>query len=105
MLYDRFLAAIDVTRDARGNPVCRSELNPSVRSPSTPFSIPTGEFGYLTFVPGQGQCRPANLFGVGSISQEAVDFITTTTVNEFRTELFAARALMSGDTTDFFSLR
>lgn len=104
VLYDRFLAAIDVTTDARGNPVCRSELNPAVRSPSTVFSIPTGEFGYLTFVPGQGDCRPGNLFGVGSISQEAVDFITTTTVNEFRTELFEAQALINGDTSDFFSL-
>jgi outer membrane receptor protein involved in Fe transport len=104
VLYDRFLAAIDVTSDAQGNPVCRSELDPTVRSPSTPFGIPTGEFGYLTFVPGQGQCSPANLFGVGSISPEAVNFITTTTVNTFRTELFEIHALVSGDTSAFFNL-
>lgn len=104
VLYDRFLAAIDVTSDAQGNPVCRSELDPTVRSPSTPFGIPTGEFGYLTFVPGQGQCQPANLFGVGSISQEAIDFITTTTINTARTELFEIHALMSGDTSAFFNL-
>jgi iron complex outermembrane receptor protein len=104
VLYDRFLAAIDVTTDARGNPVCRSELNPAVRSPSTVFSIPTGEFGYLTFVPGQGQCRPANLFGVGSISQEAVDFITTTTINNFRTEQLVLSGLVDGDTSAFFNL-
>lgn len=104
VLYDRFLAAIDVTTDAQGNAVCRSELDPTVRSPSTPFAIPTGEFGYLTFVPGQGQCQPANLFGVGSISQEAVDFITTTTINSARTELFEIHALVSGDTSAFFNL-
>ncbi len=104
VLYDRFLAAIDVTSDARGNPVCRSELNPAVRSPATVFGIPTGEFGYLTFVPGQGECRPANLFGVGSISQEAVDFITTTTINTFRTELLEFHALVNGDTSAFFNL-
>ena len=104
VLYDRFLAAIDVTSDAQGNPVCRSELDPTVRSPSTPFGIPTGEFGYLTFVPGQGQCQPANLFGVGSISQEAVDFITVTTTDTFRTELFEIHGLVSGDTSAFFNL-
>ncbi|AOL95418.1 TonB-dependent Receptor Plug Domain [Porphyrobacter sp. LM 6] len=104
VLYDRFLAAIDVTRDAQGNPVCRSEINPAVRSPSTPFGIPTGEFGYLTFVPGQGQCRPANLFGPGAISQDAIDFITTTTVDTFRTEQFDVTALVSGDTSAFFNL-
>lgn len=104
VLYDRFLAAIDVTTDAQGNPVCRSELDPTVRSPSTIFGIPTGEFGYLTFVPGQGECQPANLFGVGSISQAAVDFITTTTTNTFRTEQFEIHALVSGDTSAFFNL-
>jgi iron complex outermembrane recepter protein len=98
VLLDRFLAAIDVTRDARGNPVCRSEINPSVRSPGTVFGIPTGEFGYLTFVPGQGQCKPANIIGINSISQEAVDFITTTTINTFRTEQLELHGLISGET-------
>ncbi|WP_158094045.1 TonB-dependent receptor domain-containing protein [Erythrobacter tepidarius] len=104
VLYDRFLAAIDVTSDARGNPVCRSELNPSVRSPATVFGIPTGDFGYLTFVPGRGECRPANLFGVGSISQEAVDFITTTTINTYRTEQLQITGVIDGDTSAFFNL-
>ncbi len=104
VLFDRFLAAVDVVADARGNPVCRSELNPNVRSPATPFGIPAGRFGYLTFVPGQGQCKPANLFGPGSISQEAIDFITTTTINRFRTELLEFHGLITGDTSAFFNL-
>lgn len=99
VLYDRFLAAIDVTSDAAGNPVCRSELDPTVRSPGTVFGIPTGEFGYLTFVPGQGQCQPANILGgLPSISQDAVDFITTTTTNNFRTDQLQLAALVSGET-------
>lgn len=105
VLYDRFLAAIDVTTDAAGNPVCRSEIDPTVRSPATVFGIPTGEFGYLTFVPGQGQCRPANLFnGTQSISQEAVDFITATTVNSSVTEQLVFQGLVTGDTDAFFML-
>jgi len=104
VLLDRFFAATDATSDAQGNPVCRSELDPTVRSPSTPFGIPTGEFGYLTFVPGQGECRPANLFGIGTISQDAIDFITTTTTNRFETEQFVVLGVISGDTSDFFNL-
>ncbi len=104
VLLDRFFAAIDVTSDADGNPVCRSELDPTVRSPSTIFGIPTGDFGYLTFVPGQGECAPANLFGVGSISQEAVDFITVTTQNRFETEQLVIQGLVTGDTSEFFNL-
>ncbi len=97
VLFDRFLAAIDATRDARGNPVCRSELNPATRSPGTVFGIPSGEFGYLTFVPGQGQCKPANILGYQSISQEAVDFITTTTINTFRTDQLELHAAIAGE--------
>lgn len=105
VLYDRFLAAIDVTTDANGNPVCRSEIDPTVRSPDTIFGIPTGEFGYLTFVPGQGDCVPANLFnGTQSISQAAVDFITTTTRNNYTTEQIDIFGIITGDTDEFFRL-
>lgn len=105
VLYDRFLAAIDVTTDARGNPVCRSEINPATRSPATPFGIPPGRFGYLTFVPGQGQCKPANILGgPGAISQEAIDFITTTTINRFRTDLLEFHGLIAGNTSEFLNL-
>ncbi|MEE4199676.1 TonB-dependent receptor domain-containing protein [Erythrobacter sp.] len=104
VLLDRFFAAIDVTTDASGNPVCRSELDPTVRSPSTIFGIPTGQFGYLTFEPGQGQCAPANLFGVNSISAEAVDFITATTINRFETEQLVIQGLLTGDTRAFLNL-
>ncbi|KPP88213.1 TonB-dependent receptor domain-containing protein [Erythrobacter sp. HL-111] len=104
VLLDRFFAAIDVTSDAQGNPVCRSELDPTVRSPSTLFGIPTGEFGYLTFVPGQGECQPANLFGIGTISQEAIDFITTTTTNRFETEQLVLLGIVNGDTSAFLNL-
>ena len=104
-LLDRFFAAIDVTTDAAGNPVCRSELDPSTRSPSTIFGIPAGEFGYLTFNPGQGLCQPANLFnGTQSISQAAVDFITTTTRNQYTTEQLVYQGLLSGDTDEFLML-
>ena len=60
VLLDRFFASVDATTDANGNAVCRSEIDPTVRSPSNVFGITTGSLGYQTFEPGQGQCAAAN---------------------------------------------
>ncbi len=104
VIMDRFFAAIDVTTDAAGNPICRSDIDPTAPV-TTPFGIPTGDPGFFTFNPGDGQCRPANILGgVGSISQEAIDFITTSTVDEFRLEQMVFSAIFTGDTGAFFEL-
>ncbi|MEM7281107.1 MAG: TonB-dependent receptor [Pseudomonadota bacterium] len=100
LLVDRWYAAIDATTDANGNPVCRSELDGSL-PPSNPFGIPAPwDPGFFTFNPGDGQCVPANLLGGRqSISQAAVDFITTTTVNEFELEQIVFSAIFNGETS------
>ncbi len=105
VIQDRFFAAIDVTTDAFGNPVCRSDLDPTTRSPTTPFDIPLFDFGYFTFNPGDGQCRPANILGgPNSISQEAVDFITTTLIDNFNLEQAVVTGTMTGDFDKLFTL-
>ncbi|MEL7217204.1 MAG: TonB-dependent receptor, partial [Pseudomonadota bacterium] len=104
VITDRFFAAIDVTTDANGNAICRSDIDPTAPA-TTPFGIPAGDPGFLTFNPGDGSCRPANILGgVGSISQEAIDFITTTTVNEFELEQMVFSAIFTGDTGAIFEL-
>ncbi|MFL0355657.1 TonB-dependent receptor domain-containing protein [Erythrobacter sp. GH1-10] len=104
VILDRFFAAIDVTTDGSGNPICRSDINPTP-SATTPFGIPGGDPGFFTFNPGDGQCKPANILGgVGAISQEAIDFITATTINEFELEQFVVSAIFNGDTGAFFEL-
>ncbi len=105
VILDRFYAAIDVVTDpATGAAVCRSDLDPTAPA-TTPFGIPAGDPGFFSFNPGDGQCRPANILGgVGAISQEAIDFITTTTVNEFTLEQMVFSAIFSGDTGAFFEL-
>lgn len=104
VLYDRLFAAIDVVRGPNGQPVCRSstgDLTPHPGSETFPFI----EGGFFTFRPGDGQCRPASLFnGVNSLSQEAVDFITTPTTDRFRLEQFVVTASLTGDTGGFFNL-
>ncbi|MEM1052412.1 MAG: TonB-dependent receptor [Pseudomonadota bacterium] len=104
VITDRFFAAIDVTTDASGNPICRSDID-STPPATTPFGIPAGDSGFFTFNPGDGQCRPANILGgVGAISQDAIDFITTTVVNEFELEQTVFSAILTGDTGGFFEL-
>lgn len=104
VIMDRFYAAIDVVNGPGGSPICRSDIDPTAPA-TTPFGIPAGDPGFFTFNPGDGQCRPANILGgVGAISQEAIDFITTTTVNEFQLEQLVFSAIFTGDTGAFLEL-
>lgn len=101
--YDRLFAAIDVVRGPNGQPICRSDISnvPYVGSETFPFI----EGGFFTFRPGDGQCRPASLFnGVNSVSQAAVDFITTPTTDLFRLTQFVITGSVTGDTSGFFNL-
>ncbi|WP_185960238.1 TonB-dependent receptor domain-containing protein [Erythrobacter insulae] len=105
VILDRFYAAIDVISDPiSGNPICRSDVDPTAPA-TTPFGIPAGDPGFFTFNPGDGSCKPANVLGgVGAISQEAIDFITATIVNEFQLEQMVFSAIFAGDTGAFFEL-
>jgi len=81
-LNDRFFAAIDAVVDPdTGNITCRSNLDPSdLRDQSalnffgSPFIY--GEKARLSFTPGANSgCQPLNLFGEGSPSQQAIDWV------------------------------
>ncbi len=100
--YDRLFAAIDVVQGPNG-PRCRSDISnvPHPGSETFPFIEP----GFFTFRPGDGQCRPANILaGTNSISQAAVNFITTPTTDNFRIEQFVANATLTGDTGGFLNM-
>ena len=102
VLLDRFFAAIDVVEDAAGNPVCRSSLDPTAVPPTTIFGIPAFDAGFFTFTPGDGQCQPANIWGgPQSISPQAVDFITTTVVDELTIDQTVLSAIFTGDSSAF----
>ena len=104
VLYDRLFAALDAVRLPDGRIVCRSDVDPSSMHPGSEI-FPVIEPGYFTFTPGDGQCRPANIMaGAGSLSQEAVDFITTPTTDRYRMEQTVATLAFSGDTSSFFTL-
>ena len=105
VIVDRFFAAVDVTTDINGNPICRSDVDPTP-PPTTPFGIPAGDPGFFTFNPGDGSCAPYNLFapGFGGQSQAAIDFITTTTRNEFTLTQFVVSGSMVGDLDEWVEL-
>ncbi len=97
VIVDRWFAAIDAIDDGSGNVICRSDVD-STPPPTTPFGIPAFDPGFFTFNPGDGQCRPANILGgVGAISQEAIDFITQTTVNTFEVNQFVFSGFVTGE--------
>lgn len=104
VIQDRWFAAIDVVADpVTGAPICRSDID-DTPPPTTPFGIPLFDPSFLTFNPGDGQCRPANILsGPGAISQEAIDFITQTTTDKYELDQLVLNATVSGQ-LDFFEL-
>jgi outer membrane receptor protein involved in Fe transport len=103
VLSDRFLAATDAVRAPNGNIVCRSDLD-ATAIPPAPF-LPGVEPGFFTFRPGDGQCRPVNLFrGSTSASPEAVAFFTRPSTDRARLEQFVATLAFSGDSSKYFEL-
>jgi outer membrane receptor protein involved in Fe transport len=102
--YDRLFAALDVVRGPNGQPICRvntGDFTPHPGSETFPFIEP----GFFTFRPGDGTCVPANILaGANSISQAAVNWITTPTSDRFQLEQTVVTALFTGDTGGFLTL-
>lgn len=107
ILLDRWFAAIDAVEGPDGTPVCRSDLDPTAVPPPNAFNeFPEWpEPGFWTFTPGDGQCQPANIWGgQHSISQDAIDFISVTAVDELTVEQTVFSAILVGDSDQWFSL-
>jgi iron complex outermembrane recepter protein len=103
VLYDRLFAALDVITGPNGQPICRSNVDPTPYPGSEIF--PVIDPGFFTFTPGDGSCRPANILaGANSVSPEAVAFITTKTTDEYLIEQTVFTASLTGDSERFFEL-
>jgi iron complex outermembrane recepter protein len=102
-LEDRFYAAVDaVTNPATGQPVCRITLNPAAIPETSPF--PGFDFQYNTFSPTDGTCRPLNLFGFGSPSEAAVNFVNIPDIERSTLDQSVFSATLTGDTSAWFEL-
>lgn len=97
-IFDRYFAAIDAIADpVTGEPICRSDIDPDTRPFTTLFNIPPFAPGFFTFNPGDGQCRPINLFGPDGMTPGSREFISATTVDEFRLEQLSFLATLAGE--------
>lgn len=104
---DRFLAAVDVVADpVTGAPTCR------VNTPLGLRDNPTYDFfgGYafpsqLSFTPGPNSgCKPLNLFGEGAPSQEALDWIMTTSIDRSTIRQHVVTGVVDGTLGEGFKL-
>ncbi|HMN47460.1 MAG TPA: TonB-dependent receptor [Povalibacter sp.] len=106
--FDRFFSAIDVVADpVTGAPVCRSSVDPTAL-PATFYGETLADF--RTFEPGDGQCRPLNVFATGGvlspdISPDARAFISNPDGwYEVELEQTVFSAGVSGDLGERFKL-
>ena len=82
---DGFLLALDATRNAAGQIVCRVNADADTTND-------------------RPDCVPINVFGVGAPSQAALDFVNTTALRKEKAEQFVALASVGGDLSQLFEL-
>ncbi|PXW78607.1 TonB-dependent receptor-like protein [Blastomonas natatoria] len=96
----RYLLAVDTARDASGNIVCASRLNP------------TGTVSYITGTPNGdprlagdiSACVPLNPFGEGSVTQAVRDYLLVNSLATGKITQLDILGFVSGDTSGFFNL-
>lgn len=100
LLDIEFALATDVVADANGNPVCRQQ---TLAAPES-IAIRNGGLAFINnvqgLIPTQAQvdaCVPLNLFGSGSPSQEAIDYVSSSTASDNTSEQFLAALQFGGE--------
>lgn len=92
----RYLLAMDTARDSSGNIVCRSQLDPA----STIGYIDQG----ATLANDIARCVPLNPFGNGSVSKEAREYLTMSSLATGKITQFVASGYVSGNSSKWFEL-
>ncbi len=100
LLDIEFALATDVVADANGNPVCRQQ---TLAAPES-VAIRNGGLAFINnvqgLIPTQAQidaCVPLNLFGSGSPSQAAIDYVSSSTASDNTSEQFLAALQFGGE--------
>jgi len=95
----RYLLALDTTRNAAGQIVCRSSIDPTA---AIPYQGADGDAAILASdVAG---CVPLNPFGDGASSAEARKYVTQTTSAQGKITQFVASGFVAGDLSQLFEL-
>lgn len=106
-LADRYYAATDVVIDpGSGEPVCRSNLDPTAAAPGDLFGQNPYDAAYLgrgTFTPGPDSgCLPLNIFGAADPA--AIDWIMGEDTSRAELTQQVLTGFVSGDSEAWFSL-
>lgn len=98
----RFLLAIDTTRNAAGQIVCRSQVDPAAAQ-IYPF-LDNEAFGQARLAADVAACVPLNPFGEASITPAARNYLVNDTTSVGSIKQFVASASVSGDSSQAFEL-
>ncbi|MET0179868.1 MAG: TonB-dependent receptor [Novosphingobium sp.] len=99
----RYLLAVDATRNGAGQVVCRSQLNPAgTLSYTTGNPLSAGDDPQLAA--DIAACVPLNPFGSGNINPAARNYVTVDSRATGKITQFDALAFISGDSSQLFEL-
>lgn len=99
----RFLLASDTTRNAAGQIVCRSQVDPRYAA-SVSTASGTAAQKAAILAADVAACVPLNPFGEGNISGAALNYLTQNTLATGKATQFVAGGSISGDASQLFSL-
>jgi outer membrane receptor protein involved in Fe transport len=98
----RFVLAMDSTRDSVGNIVCRSQIDPSA---ALPYPYPVDEsYAEAVLANDIANCVPLNPFGEGSITPAMRNYLVQDALSEAEIEQFVISASIAGTTQQWFEL-
>jgi len=103
----RFLLAMDATRDASGNLVCRSKIDPSAAIGLDEALLPSSAafaFAQSRLAADVAACVPMNPFGEGSITPQMRNYLVQDTTSVAEISQFVTTATISGSSKQWFEL-
>ncbi|HEY0686683.1 MAG TPA: TonB-dependent receptor [Steroidobacter sp.] len=98
----RFLLAMDSTRNANGEIVCRSQIDPDAAL-IYPFSA-SNDYATSLLAGDVAACVPFNPFGEGNITPAMRNYLLSNTTSVAKIEQFVAAASISGTSQRWFEL-
>jgi outer membrane receptor protein involved in Fe transport len=98
----RFLLAMDATRDSSGNIVCRSKIDPAAAL-IYPF-LDDDTLANARLANDVANCTPLNPFGDGSVTQGMHDYLTQNTTSVAQIKETVVNATLTGSSTGWFEL-
>ena len=100
----RFFLAMDSTRNAQGNIVCRSQIDPAAALPHPDLSPQGTAFANSVLAGDVANCVPLNPFGAGNITPAMRNYLLQDTTSRGKISQFVADATVSGSTKRWFEL-